>query len=138
MKLWPVAPFFTHLWHQGTYKTLYCFKEMTCCNVLYVPRFQKWVKKKGATAQSFIWKEITTYRIGTLVTIVVCIYLVYVENGYAGWVSRINNFIITIIWFNLKAAVASSLNWINAKLIPIFIFTYCPDFSIFRLNKPKE
>ena len=41
-------------------------QEMTCCNVLYVPRFQKWVKKKGATGQSFIWKEITSYRIGTL------------------------------------------------------------------------
>ena len=68
-------------------------------------------------------------------TTVVCIYLVYVENGYPVWVSRINSFIITIIWFNLKTAVASSLHWINAKLIPVFIFTYCPDFSIFRLNK---
>ena len=37
--------------------------------MLYVPRFQKWVKK-GATGQSFIRKEITTYRIGTLVAIV--------------------------------------------------------------------
>ena len=37
---------------------------MTGCNVLYVPR-SEW--KKGATGQSFIRKEIATYRIGTLV-----------------------------------------------------------------------
>ena len=71
MKLWPVAPFFPSLLESGNIQNiaacyfLYCCKEMTYCNVLYVPRFQKWVKK-GATSQSFIRKEITTYRIGTL------------------------------------------------------------------------
>ena len=39
---------------------------MTCYNVLYVPDSKsEW--KKGATGQSFIRKEITSYRIGTLV-----------------------------------------------------------------------
>ena len=53
MKLWPVAPFFHSLLESGNIQNiaachfLYCCKEMTCCNVLYVPRFQKWVKKRG-------------------------------------------------------------------------------------------
>ena len=73
MKLWPVAPYFYSLFESGKIQNIaVCHfftvvQEMTCCNVLYVPRFQKWVKKKGATGQSFIRKEITSYRIGTLV-----------------------------------------------------------------------
>ena len=53
MKLWPVAHFFHSLLESGNIQNiatchfLYCCKEMTCCNVLYVPRFQKWVKKGG-------------------------------------------------------------------------------------------
>ena len=82
-----------------------------------------------------LYNQLQSPVIKSIRTTVVCIYLVYVENGYPVWVSRINSFIITIIWFNLKTAVASSLHWINAKLIPVFIFTYCPDFSIIRLNK---
>ena len=40
--------FFAHFWNQGTYKTLqHVSTRMTCCNVLYVPRFQKRVKKMG-------------------------------------------------------------------------------------------
>ena len=53
MKLWPVAHFFHSLLESGNIQNiaachfLYCCKEMTCCNVLYVARFQKWVKKVG-------------------------------------------------------------------------------------------
>ena len=71
MKLWPVAPFFTHFWNRGTYKTLQ--------HVISLQQYKKWHAamfcmfpdsksewKKWATGQSFIRKEITTYRIGTL------------------------------------------------------------------------
>ena len=53
MKLGPVAHVFHSLLESGIIQNiaachfLYCCKEMTCCNVLYVPRFQKWVKKTG-------------------------------------------------------------------------------------------
>ena len=53
MKLWPVALFFHSLLESGNMQNiapchfLYCCEEMTCCNVVYVPRFQKWVKKRG-------------------------------------------------------------------------------------------
>ena len=39
---------------------------MTCCNVLYVPRIQKWVKKRGNQSE-FHSEKISTYRIGTLI-----------------------------------------------------------------------
>ena len=53
MKLWLVAPFFHSLLDSEKIQNiaachfLYCCKEITCCNVLYVPQFQKWVKKRG-------------------------------------------------------------------------------------------
>ena len=53
MKLWPVALFFHSLLESGNMQNIAAFhfftavQEMTCCNVLYVPRFQKWVKKMG-------------------------------------------------------------------------------------------
>ena len=53
MKLWPVAHFFHSLLESGNIQNiaachfLTAVEEMTCCNVLYVPWFQKWVKKMG-------------------------------------------------------------------------------------------
>ena len=71
MKLWLFAPFFHSLLEWGTYKTLQ--------HVISLQQYKKWHAamfcmfpdsksewKKGATGQSFIWKEITTYRIATL------------------------------------------------------------------------
>ena len=72
MKLWPVAHFFHSLLESGNIQNiaechfLYFIKEMTCCNVLYVPPIPKVSEKKWATGQSFIWKEIRSYRISTL------------------------------------------------------------------------
>ena len=69
--------FFTHFWFGfGFGFTKHCSmsflysstRNMLQCFVKPKPN-QKWVKK-GATGQSFIRKEITCYRIGTLATIV--------------------------------------------------------------------
>ena len=72
MKLWQVAPFFTHFWNRGTYKTLQHVISCTAVKKWHAAMFcvipdskNEW--KKWATCQSFIRKEITTYRISTLV-----------------------------------------------------------------------
>ena len=65
--------FFTHLWNRGTYKTLQ--QHVISCTAvkkwhasmfcMFPDSKSEW--KIGATGQSFIRKEITCYRIGTLI-----------------------------------------------------------------------
>ena len=72
MKLWPVALFFHSLLESGTYKTLqYAISCTTAAKEWHAAMFYMFADsksefKKWATSQSFIRKEITTYRIGTL------------------------------------------------------------------------
>ena len=74
MKLWPVALFFIYFWNWGTYKTLQYAISCTAVKKWHAAMFcmfpdskSEW--KKWATSQSFIRKEITSYRIGTLVSL---------------------------------------------------------------------
>ena len=64
MKLWPVAPYFYSLFESGKIQNIAvchfftAVQEMTCCNVLYVPQFQKWVKKNGQPVRVSFGKKL--------------------------------------------------------------------------------
>ena len=73
MKLWQVAPFFHSLlvwfWFYKTLQHISCtaIKKWHAAMFYKTKTKPKVSEKKGATCQSFIRKEITCYRIGTLV-----------------------------------------------------------------------
>ena len=64
MKLWPVAPFFSLTF--GWVFFLKREEDSLACSLFEKKTQPKVSKKKGATGQSFIRKEITTYRIAAL------------------------------------------------------------------------
>ena len=139
MKLWPVAPFFHSLLEWGNIQKIAAchfftaVQEMTCCNVLYVPRFQKWVKK-GATGQSFIRKEITSYRIGTLIPHL-CVsdwhnlvsLLVYIEAGRS----------TTSTTLTFTTASTSGITW-KAKVTQIECYRWVLSIPFLKSNYFKE
>ena len=65
MKLWRVAPFFSLTFGEVCY--LKREEKRSCLFSFQITNLTKSEWKKGATRQSFIRKEITTYRIGTLI-----------------------------------------------------------------------
>ena len=64
MKLWPVAPLFHSLLESENIQNIArchfftSVQEITCYNVLYFPRFQKWVKKKGQLVRVSFGKKL--------------------------------------------------------------------------------
>ena len=131
--------FFTHFWNQGTYKTLQHIISYTAVKKWHAAMFcmfpdskSEW--KKGATGQSFIPKEITSYRIGTLIPHL-CVsdwhnlvsLLVYIEAGRS----------TTSTTLTFTTASTSGITW-KAKVTQIECYRWVLSIPFLKSNYFKE
>ena len=108
MQLWPVAHFFSfchHFWVGATAK-----QQQTHPKVM-----TEW--KKRATGQSCIHKEVTSYKIHTLVLQPVPIYYCNVE------FSLLRSTFVPILWYNVAASCLTQAHYWMDKPCLLMIFS---------------